>query len=435
MLNSKALTKIQSIVLIAVVVVAAVGAGIAYVLFRWEEPSSETIKIGVLSDLNGVSGKHVWQGVILAADEINAEGGILGRQVEVISGDRGDGRDMLVVSSALTRLITYDKVDFIIAQTGGGELGFMCQDIIAEHQKIMIDVSGNTDEFTQRVLDNYNEYKYYFRTIENASSSLRGITDGLMLMRENIGFNKIGYLGVDVGSTKGIMQRLDSFLPENGFDLVYKGAFQVGTFDFSSYFAAAEAAETEVLVTLIFGDEGIPFVKEYYDRQSPMFVYGGLISMANRPESWEWTEGKCNNVATAGQPIVAGYPITSKTLLTRDLYKDRWDADITGLGTKGYDALRFLLFDAIERAGTIEPDAVVEALEVTSIETSTARNWVFTSSHDVMIGENVHDPDADYQLLMIFQWQDGQLVPVYPEKMMEEAGATYTYPDWSGPWD
>ena len=78
---------------------------------------------------------------------------------------------------------------------------------------------------------------------------------------------------------------------------------------------------------------------------------------------------------------------------------------------------------------------MIEALEETRIETSTARNWVFTSSHDVMIGENVHDPDADYQLVMIFQWQNGQLVPVYPKKMMEEAGATYTFPPWSGPWD
>ena len=33
------------------------------------------------------------------------------------------------------------------------------------------------------------------------------------------------------------------------------------------------------------------------------------------------------------------------------------------------------------------------------------------------------------------KWQDGQLVPVDPIKIMEEKGTTYTFPDWPGPWD
>jgi branched-chain amino acid transport system substrate-binding protein len=105
------------------------------------------------------------------------------------------------------------------------------------------------------------------------------------------------------------------------------------------------------------------------------------------------------------------------------------------MGPLAYDILRFILPDAIERAGTIETDAVIEALEQTSIETSQARNFVFTESHDAMMGENPNDPDADYMLVMLFQWQNGEAVPVYPKKIMEEAGATYTYPDWPGPWD
>jgi hypothetical protein len=40
-----------------------------------------------------------------------------------------------------------------------------------------------------------------------------------------------------------------------------------------------------------------------------------------------------------------------------------------------------------------------------------------------------------YDEQYFFQWQDGVLVPVYPIWLMEEAGATYTFPDWPGPWD
>ena len=60
---------------------------------------------------------------------------------------------------------------------------------------------------------------------------------------------------------------------------------------------------------------------------------------------------------------------------------------------------------------------------------------IFTESHAVMLGENPNDPNADYMLALLFQWQNGELVPVYPKKIMEEAGAIYIYPNCPGPWD
>ena len=52
-----------------------------------------------------------------------------------------------------------------------------------------------------------------------------------------------------------------------------------------------------------------------------------------------------------------------------------------------------------------------------------------------MMGTNPNNPEADYMIAIVFQWQDGKLVPVDPIKIMEEEGLTYTYPDWNGPWD
>jgi branched-chain amino acid transport system substrate-binding protein len=147
------------------------------------------------------------------------------------------------------------------------------------------------------------------------------------------------------------------------------------------------------------------------------------------------TGGKCDYVTVATFPIVAGYPLTSKTLPAREAYINRWGTIPGWRAAQCYDTLRFILPDSIERAGTIETEAVIKALEEAIIETTSAKNFVFTSSHDLMMGENPNNPDADYQLVMYFQWQDGEMVPVYPEKIMEEAGATYMFPDWPGPWD
>jgi len=434
MLDSKALTKIQSIILIAIIAVAAVGGGTAYVLLSGENQTSEPIKIGFLDDLDGVLGRPSWQGAILAVEEINAEGGILGRQVELIGEDDDSGVDPVVLTNALTRLITYHEVDFIVGGVGG-QAETLVQDIIAQHKIICIAGATNPDEITQRVLDDYDTFRYYFSMQFNATSGKLGMTDSMIHIRELTGFNKIGYLAEDLDWNKETREAFDVFLPENGFELVYKGTFPLGTVDFSSYFAAAESAGVEVLLPLIALDGGIPFCKEYYDRQSPMLVFGGVNSLASNPNGWEWTEGKCNHMDFGTVPTTAGYPFTSKTLQTRDAYMSRWGETITWGAANYYDAIKFVLADAIERAGTIDADAVIAALEETSVETSNARNFVFTESHALMMGKDANDPNEDYPIVMGFQWQDGVQVPVDPRKIMEEAGATITFPDWAGPWD
>ena len=101
-------------------------------------------------------------------------------------------------------------------------------------------------------------------------------------------------------------------------------------------------------------------------------------------------------------------------------------------------SVRFILPDAIKRAGSTETEAVIRALEKTNVETTTARRFVFTSSHDVMIGALARNRPTgeDYMLVCLFQWQNGTQVPVYPKEVMNAAGATYKYPSWAGPpWD
>ena len=433
MLDSRAITKIQAIILVAVIVIAAVAA---YVLWTGEEESSETMKIGVLVDLDGLYGKQVFQGTMLAAEQINEEGGLLGRQIEVVGEDSGvesGSSDPVIINTALTKLLTVHKVDFIVGIAA--DQGFMIQELNSQHKKIFFDIGTTEDEYTQRVLDNYDSYKYYFRVTFNASSTFQGLTKGFLYMRELIGLNKVGYVVEDIGYTKGIAEVMDVVLPELGFDLVYRKTSPISEVDFSSYFAAAEEAGVEVMVPLIIF-QGIPFVKEYHDRQSPMVVYGGSIgSSVAGSDGWVNTDGKCEYFSVVSTALDADYPLTSKTLPFRDAFIERWGEIPLGLAPSGYDILRFILADALGRAGTLEVDAVIDALETTRVETLNAKNFVFTPSHDPMIGENFDDPDYAYGTIIGLQWQNGEMVPTFPKWLMEEAGATYIYPPWSGPWD
>ena len=433
-MDSKALTKVQSTALIAIVVVAAVGGGASYVWWRASLPPPEDIRIGICADIDMTTGKGAYRGAELAAEEINAGGGILGRNVTIVAEDNDaeSGGDLAVAVNSITRLITVDKADYVIIAAGNVQV---MQDVCAEHRKILFSVYSINIEDTQRVLDNYGKYKYFFRIWQpNSTSTMALYIDSLLTLRNYTGFSKVAFLVEDRASVRDMATELERILSDLEFEIVYHAAMPSSVTDFTSYLAAIEESGAEILYPISLGQPGTSLVKEYYDRQSP-FVLWGQVNMATDFDFWNITDGKCESITVNGNAITAGYALTSKTLPTRDAFLERWGTMPRGVSVSAYDLVRFILPDAIRRAGTTETEAVIKALETTNVETSMARHFVFTSSHDVMVGEaGPTTPGADHVLIPMIQWQNGTQVIVYPEKIMKEAGATYVYPHWQGSW-
>lgn len=314
-----------------------------------------------------------------------------------------------------------------------GFFAFTYQDICAEHKKILISLLPEANELSQRVLDDYDKYKYYFSMVGNATAGVYGFIDSFLTLRNYTGLSKVAYLDQDV-SLKDWRDSLLESLSENGFEVVYQNSATWTTTDFTSYFAAMEASGAEILFPWVFGGAGVTLVKEWCDRQSP-FVIWGTVDWAQYDYFWDLTEGKCEYVSFTGVPAIAGYPLTNESVPTREAYIQRWQKPPTSAGVVAYDFVRFILPDAIKRAGTTETEALIKALETTNVETSTARHFVFTSSHGILYGlPEPGKPNMDYVLVCLFQWQNGTQVPVYPKEIMEEAKATFKYPPWQGPW-
>jgi len=435
MLDYEALTKIQAAMLTAIILVAAITA---YAVWTWNTPSEEVIRIGICADIDMPSGKAVWQGAVLAAEQVNAEGGILGRNITIVAEDNDSetSADIVMATNALTKLITIDKADFVMISAQSGLLP--SQDICADNKKILLGLSSPLDNYTQRVLDDYSRYKYSFRlNPPNQTTVFVGILGDILTLQNYTGFTKVALLFQDFTGLKEMIAGLNITLAKYGVDVVYSSLVSPAVTDFASYFAAIEESGAEMLVPYIGTQASVSFVKEWYDRQSPCVIWGILI-YAGESNFWELTEGKCEYVSFVNLPILSGYPLTNKTLPTREAYLQRWGTVIPGgSAVAAYDGIRFILPDAIKRAGTTETEAVIKTLENVNVETSMARHFVFTGSHDVMVGAGGPDnPAEDYVLRCYFQYQaDDTLVPVKPKTIMEEAGATYKYPPWHGPWD
>ena len=126
----------------------------------------EVIKIGVIGPMQFVQGHGHWNGATMAAEEINAKGGIqVGNKkmkIQLIQADSNEFINVTDATNAMERLITKDKVDFMV----GGfrtEAVLPMQDIAMENKKIFIGVGAAHDELCNRVAKNYNTYKYWFR--------------------------------------------------------------------------------------------------------------------------------------------------------------------------------------------------------------------------------------------------------------------------------
>src|SRR4030042_5532607 len=102
------------------------------VTFSFPAWGAKTIKIGVIGPMKYVQGIGHWNGAVLAADEINAKGGVqVGNQrmkIELVQADSNEFNSITDATNAMERLVTRDKVNFVV---GGfrSEGGFPMQHI------------------------------------------------------------------------------------------------------------------------------------------------------------------------------------------------------------------------------------------------------------------------------------------------------------------
>src|SRR4030043_2488716 len=135
-------------------------------VFSFTTAFGQEIKIGVIGPMKFVQGIGHWNGAVMAADEINAKGGVkVGNKmmkIKLIQADSNEFLNVTDASNAMERLITKEKVDFVV----GGfrtEAVLVMQDIAMEKKVIFIGCGAATDEICNRVAKNYNTYKYWFR--------------------------------------------------------------------------------------------------------------------------------------------------------------------------------------------------------------------------------------------------------------------------------
>jgi branched-chain amino acid transport system substrate-binding protein len=183
---------------------------------------------------------------------------------------------------------------------------------------------------------------------------------------------------------------------------------------------AIEAANTDIIMPIISGPLGIAYAKSWGELEVPAASVG--INVESQKDGfWEATGG-FGNYETTLNTYAEGVAMTEKTQPFIEAFKAKTGQMPTY--TAGTNDAILLLVEAIERAGTLDADAVVVELEKTDY-ISTGGRIMFTGLEDAPLG-NPHDVvySPGYVTGLATQWQDGANKSVWPNLM--PAG------DWEG---
>ena len=362
------------------------------------------------------------RGVTLAVEEINAAGGVnvAGEKrpfkIEVI--DTRDLEPGVPVSEALLaveKLILDKKVDFIIGGPVRSEAALAAMPLLSKYKKVSILTTGVlTPTYHALVAEQYDKFKYCFRIHGEAKNLVGEIFANLTELKEKYGFNNLFIIAQDVSHARGAANIIKAIAEKKGWNVTGLEIYPTGATDFSMGLLKAKESKTEIINIWMDMPESAILLKQWYDMKIPALPFGSTLAAAEQPGFWKATDGKgeytlCNVVNAGNAPSNA----TPWTMKFYDAYTKRWGIEPEGLGTSSSYMAVYVLKDAIERAGSLDSDKVVTALEKTDIMGVYGRLRFDPKSHQVIPAT---DP-KEGAVGSILQWQDGKRVVVYPKSI------------------
>ncbi len=218
------------------------------------------LKVGQMTFLSGpaaVLGEPMLKGTMLAAEEINAEGGLLKkRKIEVIKADEAAGTDGNV--KELRRLRLQDKIEFFTGITSSANTPALGP--VAEELKLLtIFVDGCTDFLFDKAVPNP---KYIFR-ITNIQSA-DGTTAGIAVATTWPQVRKVAHIHPDYSYGHNAFDHgklvMEKLLP--GVEVVSEGWPKLGTTDFTTHITKAISAKPDLLFSSVWGGDYVAFYKQ-----------------------------------------------------------------------------------------------------------------------------------------------------------------------------
>jgi branched-chain amino acid transport system substrate-binding protein len=216
--------------------------------------AADAVRIGLDDPLTGtlaVLGKNELTGCQMALDEINAKGGILGRPVTLIVEDSTSGDAGAAVQKA-RKLIDNDKVDFLLGNSNSA-MALAIAQVSNEKGTLQIVPGGHTDAVTGASC-HWN----VFRVCNTTQMEANAVAASLIKQYGK----KFYYLTTDYAFGHTLEAGMMKASAPSGGERVGGDLIPLGSADFSSYLIKAQAANPDIIVFLLPGDDMVNALKQ-----------------------------------------------------------------------------------------------------------------------------------------------------------------------------
>ncbi len=377
-----------------------------------EARARDMIKIGVLGPWESSPGKGIRLAAEMAAEEINSQGGILGKQTELLFSDTELKSDLGKYGYA--KLVEQDKAVAVIG-TASSEVALAVMEQMAHYKVPFLPTGAASPEITDKVAQAYDKYRHLFRIFMSSDEMADSISD--LVINGLAGKHHIKNVALITESavwTTPIVRKWEKTFKQAGITILISEYFYRNTKDFKPVLSKITENKADAICMLSSHADMTAYITQWADIRGPIMI-GTTISPS---AIWESSEGKILSMVEMICPGILGLTSKSSPFCKKYIKKYKTRPETTSPYT--YDAM-YILKAAIEKAKSTEPDALAEALEQTDYEGVGGR-WVFDKkSHHSKFGPG-------YRQMLMAQWQmPGKLCVIWPENMKT---CDFVLPPW-----
>ena len=322
--------------------------------------SADNYKIGVHAPLTGPAaevGQYIKNGALLAVDDINNKGGVLGKKIEVVFGD--DEAKPEVGVSVYERFMTKDKVDAVIGGLNSS-VNIAMQETAAKYDKIFITGGPVSEILTERVEKDPNKYWMYFKT-SPAYSKMKPSYKSFFKLLETKGLLKpknktFATIVEDTDYGRGVAMSFQEAMKEEGWKIIANEVVKIDQADFSAQMSKLRALKPDVLFTCqVSPAAAASLCKAFYQSAIPSFFLA--IYTPSNPEYVKLTGEASNTLVWASS--IDFVPKFAKRFLEE--YALRYKGEPGQNAGIQYDAMMNFVA-AAKLANSLEPKAVADAM-------------------------------------------------------------------------
>ncbi len=334
--------------------------------------AADPIKIGVIAENSAIAGIAIPNAAQIAADEINAKGGIDGRQIEIVAYD--DHNSAADAVRAFQRLSSQDKVSAVIASYTS-EVALALEPWSGRLKMPTITPGAASDDISKRVHADYDHLKYFFHGYLASAFLAQAVCDAAkdLLVDSKLHMKTAVIMSEDAAWTGPLDAGYEACLPKIGLKVLDHIRMSPDTTDFTPIYNGIEAKKPDVIITGI-SHVGVQPTVQWANQQVPIphvrhLVAGDVHHVLEGHQRRHRRRRAAARRRRHGREHAQDDPV-------RQAYIKKYGITPAYTGYTTYDEVYYIA-DAIHRAGGTDPDKMVDALEKTDWQGTVGRVQFF----------------------------------------------------------